>query len=103
MKAHLQQMLEEISRGEAQLLDVREQDEWEAGHLKITKLVPLSGLRMMEEPDSSISRSKKTYIHCRSGQRVLSAAPILEDLGFQEVIPLAEGFSELASEGLEVQ
>ena len=43
----------------------------------------------------------KTYLHCRSGQRVHMAAPLLEDLGIGEVIPLDEGFVELVTEGFE--
>lgn len=101
MPAHIQTMLEEIKNGTAQLLDVREQDEWDAGHLKLAKLVPLSGLRVMEEPEEEISRELKTYIHCRSGARVQVAAPILNDLGFDDVIPLSEGFAELVTLGLE--
>lgn len=101
MLPHIQTMLEEIQAGKAQLLDVREPDEWDAGHLTISTLVPLSNLREMEEPDESISRNLKTYLHCRSGGRVQVAAPILSEMGFNNVIPLAEGFATLADMGLE--
>ena len=100
MSAHLEQLKEELANGSAQLLDVREQEEWEEGHLTQATLVPLSQLKEFEEPEN-IPSDKKTYIHCRSGGRVQIAAPILEDMGFSEVIPLDEGFAELVSEGFE--
>jgi rhodanese-related sulfurtransferase len=102
MQQHLEEMLEEIKSGQAILLDVREIDEWEEGHLTTAKWVPLSTLRNYELPEGQeFDKSKKTYIHCRSGQRVQIAAPILEEIGFGDVIPLSEGFDELVDEGLD--
>jgi rhodanese-related sulfurtransferase len=98
MSAHLLQLKQELVSGTAQLLDVRELDEWNEGHLTEAKLVPLSDLKEFKEPEG-YDMNKKTYLHCRSGGRVQIAAPILEDMGFTEVIPLDEGFAELVSEG----
>lgn len=101
MQNHLNEMLEEIKNGQAILFDVREIDEWEDGHLELAKWVPLSTLRNYELPENmEFDKSLKTYIHCRSGQRVQIAAPILEEIGFDQVIPLDEGFDELVDEGL---
>ncbi len=100
MQNHLKTMLEEVQSGKAQLYDIREEGEWNEGHLKIAKLIPLSTLREYEVPKGEDS-AKKTYLHCRSGQRVQMAAPILEEIGFTEVIPLSEGFQELSDEGFE--
>ena len=99
---HLETLKQELADGSAQLLDVREFNEWQAGHLKQAQLVPLSQLEGFQEPDDA-EPDVKTYIHCRSGQRVLRAAPILEEMGFEEVIPLSEGFEELAANGFEVE
>lgn len=93
-------VVEELKAGEAQLFDVREKDEWNAGHLVLAELVPLSGLQAGVVPEQ-YDLSKKTYLHCRSGVRVYSAAPLLEQMGFKNVIPLDEGFLELVSEGVE--
>ncbi|EDM28870.1 Hydroxyacylglutathione hydrolase [Lentisphaera araneosa HTCC2155] len=100
MKAHLEQMKEELAAGTAQLLDVREFNEWQEGHLKQALFAPLSNLEAGDEPDD-VDLELKTYLHCRSGQRVHMAAPLLEDLGINEVIPLDEGFVELVTEGFE--
>lgn len=89
---------DELEEGLAQLLDVREQDEWDAGHLAEAKLVSLSQLESGVEP-SGLDKSLPTYLHCRSGQRVLRAAPLLEGMGFAKVVPLGEGFEALMAEG----
>ncbi len=99
---HLEILKKELAAGEAQLLDVREFHEWSAGHLKAAKFAPLSQLEGLQEPDDA-DPNLKTYIHCRSGRRVLSAAPLLEEMGFTNVIPLAEGFDQLAQNGFEVE
>jgi rhodanese-related sulfurtransferase len=99
MQEHLAEMQAEIKSGTAQLLDVREQEEWDEGHLKSATLVPLSKLNEGESP--SVDANVKTYLHCRSGGRVHMAAPILADMGFSDVIPLNEGFEELVQEGFE--
>ncbi len=100
MKTHLDTLKEELASGTAQLLDVREFNEWQEGHLKQAVFAPLSNLEAGDEPDAEAD--VKTYLHCRSGRRVHVAAPLLEDLGFAEVIPLDEGYEELVAEGFEV-
>ena len=100
MLNHLQQMKEELEAGTAQLLDVREFNEWQEGHLSQAIFAPLSELEAGDEPEG-VDLDKKTYLHCRSGQRVHMAAPLLEDLGIAEVIPLDEGFVQLVEEGFE--
>ncbi|MCM8537110.1 MAG: rhodanese-like domain-containing protein [Lentisphaeraceae bacterium] len=99
---HLETLKKELAEGKAQLLDVREYNEWQQGHLKQAQLVPLSQLEGFQEPDDA-EMDVKTYIHCRSGQRVQMAKPILEEMGFDEVIALSEGFTDLAAAGFEVE
>ena len=87
---HLEILKKELADGSAQLLDVREYNEWQ------------SQLEGYQEPDDA-EMDVKTYIHCRSGQRVQLAKPILEEMGFDEVIALREGFVDLAAYGFEVE
>ena len=96
----IQQLKDDLSSGAAQLFDVREPDEWEAGHLALAVLVPLSALKENKLP-AEFDTSKKTYLHCRSGRRVLTARPLLEALGFEDVIALNEGFDDLVQLGFE--
>ena len=101
MKEYLQNLKQELEQGKAQILDVREQDEWEQGHLQQAQFVPLSQLGEGHDFEK-VNRSLKTYLYCRSGNRVQMAYPLLQSLGFEEVIPLNEGFEELSQEGFEV-
>ena len=65
---------------DAVLVDVREPEEWAAGHAPSARHIPLSqlGLRAAEIPkDSSV------YIICRSGHRSARAAAALARAGWQ--------------------
>lgn len=102
MSEILKDLKKELTEGTAQLLDVREQNEWDDGHLKGAILVPLSKLKSGEiENQDKLDFNKKTYLHCRSGGRVQMAAPILKAKGFNNLIPLGQGFSELVENGFE--
>lgn len=100
MEEHLQIMTQELADGKAQLVDVREQYEWDEGHLKQAWLAPLSELQEGSVPQD-LDPTKILYLHCRSGQRVYQAAPLLEELNFTNVVPLNEGFTTLVDEGFE--
>ena len=82
-----------------QLFDVREPDEAASGKLRAAELVPLSELQQGMPPPTPIPRDKLTYVHCAAGIRVHYAAPILEAMGFERVVPLQEGFATLRSMG----
>ena len=101
MKENLADVKEELESGEALLVDVREREEWDAGHVKRARFVPLSSLQNGKFPD--LDRSKKLYLYCRSGRRVHSANELLKAMDFRRVIPLAEGFRELAANGFEAE
>ena len=94
---HLETMKEELESGEAQLFDVREPNEAAAGMLRDAVLVPLSELQQGVKPDQD--PTKLTYVHCAAGIRVHYAAPILEKLGFERVVPLQEGYASLLDYG----
>ena len=97
---HIEDMLEELASGEAQLFDVREPMEAAAGKLKASELVPLSELQQGMPPPMPIPRDKLTYVHCAAGIRVHYAAPILEKMGFERVVPLQEGYATLRAMGM---
>lgn len=94
-----QNLLQAVASGQAQLLDVREKEEWNAGHLRHAILLPLSILRSGKEIPSFLRKDLPTYLHCRSGKRVHLAAPLLQAKGFQTVIPLSQSFSTLIQLG----
>jgi rhodanese-related sulfurtransferase len=94
---------EKVQAKTAVLLDVREQAEWDRGHLRDAKLLPLSELRAGVEKDTVkklLGEAKIIYCHCAAGKRVLPAADILKKLGY-DVRPLREGYADLLKAGFE--
>lgn len=100
----LESVLRQVNEKEAILIDVRETSEWDAGHLRHAILLPLSQLRQsgehpeLQEKLKKLSKDKPVYCHCKSGGRVLAAAPILKSLGF-DVRPLKAGYGQLLDAG----
>ncbi|MCA9124605.1 MAG: methyltransferase domain-containing protein [Planctomycetaceae bacterium] len=93
-----------LANGTAQIIDVREKNEWDAGHLAAAELVPLSMLRGLSSDQlnaklaEQLPKDKIIYCHCRSGGRVLAATPILQELGY-DIRPLSIGYSDLVGQG----
>jgi phage shock protein E len=98
----IQTVKENIKNEKALLLDVREQKEWDAGHLKAARLVPLSKLSAAKDAKSvkDVGKDKILYLHCRSGRRVLQAAEQLQAMGY-DARPLKWGYEALMDEGFE--
>ena len=100
-KDSIDQVKAAISAGTAVIIDVREQSEWNDGHLKAATLVPLSLLtKEGNDISAALPKDKPIYLHCRSGGRSLKAAEILKAKGY-DARPLAEGYSQLVKDGLE--
>ncbi|HET9494235.1 MAG TPA: rhodanese-like domain-containing protein [Chloroflexia bacterium] len=68
--------------GEAELLDVREQDEWDRGHIDGIKFIPMGQLpwRWRE-----LDTDRRWIVVCRSGNRSHYAAAILRQAGLDAV------------------
>lgn len=64
------------------LLDVREDDEWAAGHAPEAVHVRLSELPARSE---EIPRDREVYVICRSGMRSAHATQALADAGWRAV------------------
>ena len=71
-----------------QVLDVREQSEWDAGHIPTSVHEPYHDIR--DVPDG-IDPAQPVAIICGSGQRSAVAASLLQRYGAQEVIHVVEG------------
>ncbi len=106
-KDTLKTVKKNLAGSKATLVDVREESEWDAGHLKIAKLVPLSDLRSKSDDADFLAQLKKAapkdkivYLHCRSGGRVKIAGDVLKKLGY-DVRPLKYGFDALVDAGFE--
>jgi len=76
-KDSLPTVMKRVTEKKAILLDVREKREWDAGHLKDARLMPLSDLRNGKVP-ADLDKKKIIYCHCAAGRRALTAADILK-------------------------
>jgi rhodanese-related sulfurtransferase len=102
-KDSLDTVKENVKAGKALMLDVREQKEWDAGHLKTARLVPQSKLKMetgLEELLKTLPKDKVIYTYCRGGNRALVCGEILKKHGF-DVRPLKAGYTDLVEAGFE--
>lgn len=63
----------------AQLIDVRELDEWQEGRIAGGKLIPMSEFAARV---GEIDQSQPIIVYCRSGGRSLMVAEALQDAGF---------------------
>jgi rhodanese-related sulfurtransferase len=104
-KDSLEKVKENIAAKKAILIDVREPNEWNEGHLQAAQLVPLSDLKkassdptVQQKLDKTLPKQQIIYCHCRSGGRVLAAKGILSKLGY-DIRPLAAGYDELIAAG----
>ena len=88
---HMSELRTLLEEG-ATIIDVREADEWDRGHIVEAKLIPLSELR---ERLGEIPKDKPVYLHCRSGQRSYNAVLALQNRGWKNVYNLSGGFIEL--------
>lgn len=92
----VQQAADAATAGQVVLIDVREDDEWEAGHAPGAVHVPLSTLRATDVPTD-----RPVVAVCRSGNRSGVAAAQLAQAGL-DVVNMAGGMTAWAATGLPV-
>ncbi|MBI4285069.1 MAG: hypothetical protein HY670_04100 [Chloroflexi bacterium] len=83
-------ILETDKENEYLLLDVRQPEEYAAGHIPGAKLVPLGEL---EARQGELDRRKKVIAYCHSGRRSMAAAIALTELGFKAVYNMTGGIA----------
>ncbi|CAM3955477.1 rhodanese-like domain-containing protein [Lederbergia lenta] len=75
----------------AQLIDVREPNEYEGGHILGARNIPMSQLKTrMKE----IRPDKPVYLYCQSGMRSGRAAQMLKKKGYNDLYHLEGGFKK---------
>jgi phage shock protein E len=102
-KDSLDAVKDNVKAGKAVIVDVREQNEWEAGHLKSAVLIPQSKLKQesqLAELLKGLPKDKIIYTHCRAGGRALACGDILKKQGY-DVRPLKAGFDDLVKAGFD--
>ena len=101
---------EAVKNGEYLVVDVREPEEWNQGHIPGAILIPRGVLEFRADPASpsadpllSSSKDRKILVHCAVGIRSALATDALNEMGFTDVTNLEDGFGAWAAEGLPVE
>ncbi len=98
--------IHEISTAEAEtrfndnaatFLDVREQDEFDAGMIPGAVFIPRGHLESQVE-SKVVDKSRPVVIYCAGGTRSAFAAETLEQLGYRDVVSMAGGFGQWKNE-----
>ena len=87
---------EGLAAAGAFMLDVREPDEWGAGHAPGATHLPLG--RLAEDHASALPRDRRIVAICRVGGRSQRAAVALQQAGY-DVVNLAGGMRAWAESG----
>jgi phage shock protein E len=95
----VQTVADVMNRSDVVLIDVREQVEYDAGHIPGVTLIPLGEIasRMSEIPTD-----KTVIVTCRSGNRSEQAADFLRANGFDNIHNMAGGILAWERAGLPV-
>ena len=80
------------------ILDVREGDEWEQGHLDKAIFLPRGFLE--QKADKTLpEKGQPIVVYCAGGTRSALAAKTLQDLGYTQVYSMRGGFNEWKNSG----
>jgi len=92
-------LLRRVQRAEQViLLDVREPDEYQRGHLPGAILIP-RGVLEGQAPQLLRDPSAEIVVYCASGMRSTLAADTLQQMGYENLQSLAGGFRDWSQIG----
>src|SRR5690348_8202695 len=89
----------ELIENGAAVVDVRDPDEYEAGHIAGARLVPFDRLNA---ETAGVSEGDQVVFYCRSGDRSATAAAAFAGSGF-DAYNVAGGLSAWAESGLPLE
>ena len=81
------------------LLDVREKEEWDEGHLPGAVFLPRGFLEQKVEKTIT-DKNIPVIVYCAGGTRSALAARSLQQLGYKDVVSMAGGYGEWKNNGL---
>ena len=92
-----------INREDALMVDVRDQGEYEAGHILGARSLPLA--RLDSEPPGELAKrkDKPLIVYDDGGERTAKAAAALRKQGFERVVNLTGGLGAWKTAGLPVE
>ena len=75
------------------IIDVRTQEEFQSGHIENASNIQWQNIGIIQE---KITKDRKIYLYCRSGNRSQKATDILIELGYRDVLNIG-GLKEAAT------
>ena len=95
----------ELASGAAVLVDVREPEEWQHGHIEGSVPAPRGLLEFIADPTSprhneAMDPTKRTIVVCASGARATLAALTLMTMGYADAVVMEGGLKGWAEAGL---
>jgi rhodanese-related sulfurtransferase len=96
----VQALHDELRSSIFQVLDVRREPEWQAGHVDGATWWPLDNFKV-SPPE--IDRERPVAVHCKSGYRSMIACSLLQRAGFKNVTNVIGGFDAWQQAKLPVQ
>ena len=85
----------------ATLIDVREQVEWDAGHIAGALFIP-QGVLLEQIAAAVPDRDEEIVLYCRTGARSGRMTAFLQQTGYTNVVNMAGGIVEWSADGLPV-
>ncbi len=96
------QVQEELARGEdVAIIDVREPNEWNLGHVPGAMHLPRGVLESAIE--QRVPRDRRVVLYCASGNRSALAAESIAQMGYGNVASMSGGFRGWADSGGDVE
>jgi molybdopterin/thiamine biosynthesis adenylyltransferase/rhodanese-related sulfurtransferase len=91
-----------VDAREPVVVDVREQDEWDEGHIPGAVHIPRGHLESRIERTAP-DLSGQVLLYCSAGNRSAFAAKTLEEMGYEDVVSLAGGFTDWKRNGFPIE
>ncbi len=86
---NVEALRERLQDSGVQVLDVRREPEWEAGHIEGATWWPLDNFKVAPP---EIDHAVPIAVHCKGGYRSMIACSLLQRAGFQNVVNVVGGF-----------
>ncbi len=95
----------ELASGKAVLLDVREAEEWQHGHIDRSVPAPRGLVEFFADPTSPrhkdvLDPARRVIVVCASGARASLAALTLKEMGYEDIAVLEGGLKAWMDAGL---
>ena len=97
-----EEAVHEVGCGAATLVDVREKDDWAAGHALHAKHIPRGEVEL-EIEEQIPDLDQRIICYCGGGSRSALVAESLQKMGYRNVRSIAGGFRAWKAAGLPVE